>query len=698
MQIKTTDFINRKGQIWLSENFLLQHTTGLSDQYMRTAARPRYKESVRPCELEKDFLPDTGKAWRWAKTTNGFYYCYDNIPDKAPAMFRSQLPSRTELNELLKEVQKEGAATKLQVFIKAHSEAHFTDYLHCFGDCSPKQQKSLALACSLIEATVTYIRENCYDLKKNNLFIELSDLFQKEDYNYIPHNYRCLKNKVVSILKENKAITDIIYLPRSENKNAAKYNDAEVESWVLQLRQMGRNYTNTHIIRKIKEMCVLSEKPAPSDRWIGTIMEKHRTNFLTAAERFGDKSSWGNIYKGYIPMANALYAGDCWQIDATRFNIIAHKAVADRVGEEKAKRPQYLFIITVRDVHSGDILGYDFDYAENRWAYVNALAMAVKESGYLPYQMIFDKFPGHNTEEFKNLVTDLEARKVRVTFSVKTTGKQRLERHFGTLQTVFMQESDYYYGQGIKSRRRYAHRSEQYLASARKKAAKEGFDYEAAVNEASVIVERYRNTSLNQYSRKYGNIEKSPRQLHMDSEKPNVVLIEPKIYSYLFGLKKVLPIKNGGLIITEIHKTEFIYRVTDYNLISNYSEVLVAYDLEDLSFCHLYENTTSPLKKHLGVAAEEIRAQGFGPNAQWGEVTKRQAIIAQIELARLEDVSVRKAVGDDILTLLTPGYSNKDDYSNAESSYLETQVLRVANSMKDMPGSGNFESDIRDEY
>jgi hypothetical protein len=697
MSTNHANIIYRKNQLWLSEAYILANTTGLNAEYMRVAARPRYKQSVRPCEQAQEFLPDTNKAWRWAKVNGVFYYCYDNIPDKAPSMYRSQLPTKHELLELLNDSKKVAQVSSIELYIKGHLNEHYSQYLHCFGDCSKTQQQNLAKACALVDGTVSYIKETSYDLKKNNLFFDLSEVFKKEDYAYIPHNYRCLKNKIKEVM-DGTAISEVIWLPRADNKLALKYDDAEVESWVIQLRDMGQNYTNSYIIRKIEEVCNLSEKPVPSTRWIGGIMEKHRTNFLTAQTRFGDKSSHGNMYKGYVPMANALFAGDCWQVDATRFNIIGHKASEDRVGEKKSKTSQYIFFIAVRDVHSGDIIGYDFDYSENRWTYVNALAMAVKETGYLPYELVFDRFPGHNTEEFKNLVSDMEARKVKVTFGHKTTAKQRLERHFGTLQTVFMQDSNYYYGQGIKSRRRYAHRSEQYLTAIRKQAKKDGFDFDAAVQEASTIVEKYRSTALADYSRKYATITKTPKQLHDDCKKPNVTEIDQKQFSYLFGLKKLLPVKHEGLFITEIHKTEFLYRTTDYNIISNYSHVIMCYDLEDLSFCHLYENNNSPLKKYLGIAHEEIRAQGFGPDAQWGKVAKQQAILASLQQARMEDVEYRKAVGDDIVTLLTPGTSSKDEYNNAESTYLNTQVMTVVSNSTGSKSNEDWEAEIRSEY
>ena len=79
-------------------------------------------------------------------------------------------------------------------------------------------------------------------------------------------------------------------------------------------------------------------------------------------------------------------------MDGTRINFIPHKS-AD--GKEKS-----LMIIAVRDVHSGDIVGFHLDTKEDRYGYIHALNMAVRNTGHLPYELVHDRFPGHNTDEW----------------------------------------------------------------------------------------------------------------------------------------------------------------------------------------------------------------------------------------------------------------------------------------------------------
>ena len=59
--------------------------------------------------------------------------------------------------------------------------------------------------------------------------------------------------------------------------------------------------------------------------------------------------------------------------------------------------------------------------------------------------------------------------------------------------------SYYDYGEGIKSTRPSAHRTEEYLKLATKQAKAAGFDFEKAIQETHSIVSAYRNTPLCEY-------------------------------------------------------------------------------------------------------------------------------------------------------------------------------------------------------
>lgn len=93
--------------LWVSQRLVVEYCN-ISEEILRMTARKRYKQSLPPSwqkAAEKgDFLlGDSGKAWRWGRRSGSYYYDLERIPDRAPACYRSQLPSREELLSFIEE-------------------------------------------------------------------------------------------------------------------------------------------------------------------------------------------------------------------------------------------------------------------------------------------------------------------------------------------------------------------------------------------------------------------------------------------------------------------------------------------------------------------------------------------------------------------------------------------------------------------
>ncbi len=678
----------RNKKAWLSQAYLLTTCNGLSDAYMRDK-RYDYKKNVAPSFHTRDILPDTGKAWRWAYINDTYYYAYDNVPDKAPANYKSQLPTAKELLEAGNSPSKEVGEAAFETHFKSYLNTHYTTYLPAYNDCSIQQQLNLAKAASIMEAAIEYINTHNINISKYGFFNQLAEFVEKQEVKYFPSNPRVIKRKIESILKpcEGKDVSispavggggeALITLPRKNNANASKdFDNEEIRSWVLQLREMGQNFTNAYIIRKITDACTLTTLPCPSIRWIGKIMEERNTQYLTNQQRFGNSHRYAKVIKSYQPFKNALFAGDCWQIDGTRVNLVAHKHKFTKDGVTKTA-PAFLDIIVVRDIHSGDILGWNFTLNEDRWSVISAIEMACKETGYLPYEMIFDKFPGHNTPEGIEFLNTLNKFGVTTTLSSDSKVKGGLERWFGTLQSVFMQESQYYYGEGIKSRRTYNHRSEAYIDRMKKVAWKEGFDWDTACHEATTILEAYKNTQYCKYSRKHGQVQQTPAELHSISDKPNTRTLEAEEINYLFGLRKEIDIDGKGLIKTEIQKATYYFRCTDTEVFGKFSKVLMIYSMEDLSRVSLYKISEGPVKQYLGMAYDVEPAQRYGPNADWGIISHRAAELRQMDDYRQQELEYKATGTYDITSLISPMSVSKRQANNNESNFMTKQVVTL---------------------
>lgn len=643
---------------WISQDALIRNLNGLTEGYLRQYGRPEYLKNVSPAKRGKDILPDTGRAWRWARIKGKFYYAYDNIPDQAPARYKSQLPPVEQLEEIQQEAAKSGRLKGLEILVKERLNGLEKAYMQHYYGYTTEQMQHLGTACAAL-ATLIELGEA---EKMNAAWLrDMGEVFDTIGIRYLPTNWRRLKEKAEAVLAGANP-WEVVDLPRRDNQNARRLNDTEMESWVVQMRGMPQNFSSAHIQRKIRQMCELTGKQVPSESWLAQMLAQPAVKFLTSAGRYGDRGRLGQVYKEYTPVANALFANDAWQLDGTRVNFIPW------LGEDG--REKFLYMVVCRDVHSGAILGASFSLAEDRWMYIDALGMACRMTNTLPYEVAIDRFPGHNTEEWQTVQARMEAVGVKVSYKHTATGKAQLERWFGTLQSVFFQESAYYYGEGIQSRRVAAHRSAEYIKAVRKVAKTDSWGMDMATREAMWCIGKYNTTALNEYSRKHSGIKHSPEQLYQVSEKPHCKTIADWQRAMLFGLMKKVTIRNS-MVRTEIQKGEYHYAVRDYEVIKNHQQVWLGYDLEDLGKAWLFEDDDKRLTNPKVLCEVELlpRVQMFGPGAEFKALGKDVARKGQTENKREAELAAIRSQGSEVGLLLN-GFGRKAENEAAESSWM----------------------------
>jgi hypothetical protein len=534
-------------------------------------------------------------------------------------------------------------------------EAHYLDI-------EPRRRAELGKAASILMGLVELVVDGRLVLASDGLkaFCMVLDA---EEIRYLPKSLPRLREKIKAVLG-GAVVREVVYLPRVGNQVARKEVDAELLQWVYYMRSLGQNFSNLHIYRKLSTMCAMCEKPMMGESKFHALMGTQETKYLTAKGRFGSGKK-ADQWTGYIPSAKALFAGDCWQVDGTRMNLVAYK---DGEGAER-----YLYVIAIRDVYSGDVLGIHWDTKEDRWGYINALKMAASLTGHLPYEIVFDKFPGHNTEEFGTVVKRMELLGVRVTWTSTKTGKARVERWFETLQSVFMMSSHYYYGEGVQSKRLNAHRSPEYIKRMKAYAREQGYDFDAAIAESMRVMAAYRTTKLSTYSKKYHSIEKSPQELYIESEKPNVTKLQLWQSAVLFATETTVTMRNEGQFKVTVWGVDYTYAISaeHFDVIMQYKTIRVVYDVEDMTRVWIFkdEAVQSEWAEPLCEVMEQKAVQRYGPNAEWGELQKAKTRIKEISQKRKETLEAKIGdVGDD--TLLLGAYSTKDNTGQAETNFL----------------------------
>jgi hypothetical protein len=634
------------------------------------------------CGLDYAFLAKArghnargARAWRWSLVNGVYYYdcCMLGEGCNKEAGFWKDMAAQVAFDLQFAHLYND---------IDAAYTANYVKQLPRYQGL--KQAKELAQC-----AAILTVLANAYMLQplSRSEFEHIAKKLAELRLPYLPESGKRLQEKVAMVCSGELA-TEVIQLPRAGNCNRSFGNDEELTQWMLTMRANPRNWPNTYIARTLRLLCEQVGKPVPSVRWFEDKLSANEMQYLTAQQRGGIVAK---RRKGMgIPTETALYAGERWEMDGTRRNYLPW-LYKDAAGK---KREQYLYIVAVRDVHSGMAPGWCYGVAEDRWMYTEALAMAVQHCGYLPGELVIDRFPGHNTEEWRTTETKLRHFGVKVTYAETGDKKARVERWFSTLQVVFDNASDYYYGEGVKSRRTYAHRAEKFLAKAKAEAFKSGWNFEAAVAESDKAIDAYNSTPYNTYSRKFKRIELSPEQLHNQSAKPNVIKADWELQMELFGLEKTVSLDSAGMIRTEIQGVELFYSVTEYKVVKQHRQVVLVYSLENLDTVLLYTTHVDVMQRQLLCSAERTaRVATTGKHAGLGvEKARRAALQSQFD-AEFDTMNTPNE-----MALLLGAYTNKSQAEGAETAMMYTPLPAKAKTAVLAEDNAAAPDDVRMQY
>lgn len=638
--IGNNDIIRFKNDIWLSQDYVLQN--GVDYNYLRVA---KYRAN------------NGAASWHYAEISNRIYFSYSTLPKSAAVKFDN-------LNDLINravEVQND-----IEQLVLRAVYSSFKLFLKF------KMSEDEARSAAVIHEASLHVEQNSISFNKSAFFKDLADELALHNMKYLPKTWRVLRDKIKSY-SEGVSITELIFAKNIGNQNGSIHaNNMQLQSWLDDLGADNRNFSAATIYRKITTICIQSDVKPPSQRWVNSWLSDPQTQFRLH-QRYGANSRFNHKYRSYTPTQSALYAGDCWDIDGTRVNIIDHKATIYEKGKRVTKN-KFLYIIAVRDVMSGLPIGWEYCYEESTDAVINALTTAVSNAGYLPYEIRYDRFPGHNTEDWMWLKNQLRKMGVTMTQTVKAEGKANIERWYGTLQSVFMSESDLYYGEGVKSTRRSAHRSKEYVMKMRNWAQRYSFNFDDACREMDKILNAYASTSFSKWSTKYKKIDKSPAELHNECTHPNTIEISYHQFCYLFGLRKEVSIRNY-MIQTQIDGATYYYGIDDVEVVEKYTGIKLTncFDIENLDYVHLYDGET-----HVGTFERLIPAQQYGPEKDMRAVGKMKAIGEKMKAAQKEKrqkytvLNNHEPATSEVGALLT-GRVPKSVYEDAETALLNEE-------------------------
>ena len=263
-------------------------------------------------------------------------------------------------------------------------------------------------------------------------------------------------------------------------------------------------------------------------------------------------------------------------------------------------------------------------YTEGFANHIAVVKQAIYVTGYLPYELRHDKFPGHNTEQWQAFAEQLEMCGVRLTVTASAWGKARHERGYATMQSVFDQlvAGGLTYGDGVMATRKTSRARMKVYNNVQRKATQAGWDFEKAKNLLLDTVETYRTTPYSAWSKKYKHLHRSPQQLHDGCEKPEAYQLTESEWARLCWPRiKITP--SGGYVHFVYKGEDYYYRVSPQTFYDRRrARVSVAHHPDHPEKVYLFEEQTE-------VFLEECLRQAIvatdGADADWGALQDNKA-------------------------------------------------------------------------
>lgn len=578
----------------------------------------------------------------------------------------------TMLEQQGKQDEKLGNRAALIDKVETICKEDYKQYLHHYRGAEPRQQRCLSRAAGIIEVTAAWYKSNDIAWKNYEPIKQVAEWVEAhiDEYfykKYLPTNPTRLKEKVIAFAVDGLPLNEVISLPRAGNENrASKKNEMWWQASAVTLSTSGRNMTQSNIVRKLRELADILGKEAPSE---STVRNKLReTNFLTADKRMDLNNRHLNRHRASMPIADAMFAGACWEMDGTRVQLAPHLA------KDGLK---FLYVVVCRDVYSGAYLGWHFATSESGHSYRMALKMAVNLTGRVPYELRHDKFPGHNTDEIEHLFGELDKMGVKRTVTSSAVGKARTERAFYTLQQVFESEHLAYWGQGIRSTTATAHPTEAYRYQVSRELKNSGWDFDAAWMAECGVIAAYNHTPLSKYSRKHANLNQSPWQLYQNAEnEAEGRKLEVYEIAEIFWATRQEGIRNRCIkmvIKGETYRYDLLGN-EHYDILSRYQapnkKLTVKYQAHDLSKIMLFDEAGN----FLAEVTEQESIQLYGPDAEWNKAAEWKEKNKAVDVRRKGDLDTYLNQLPEEAAAMFPTKLGKHVSEDAQTAYLLNTV------------------------
>ncbi|WP_294670044.1 DDE-type integrase/transposase/recombinase [uncultured Fluviicola sp.] len=417
------DIISLDGQIYVQLSFLKKY--GVNEQSVMNGMNRNRKNKTRYFEHLTD---PNDKRIKWI--------LYESISPQLKT--KHELPHEDHLNKNLKQYEQ----SKIEDFIsmQLHSacergyQAFLKHYNELFFD--PELIRSYAIT----HAVFHQIKQmHCFEIPINKIFRayrKIDGLIFETD---------SLKSFYAKLKKFQQYGSEaFVHRSLGKTKNSRKLTDAhlkEIKKYYSDPKQL--SYSTIH--ERVNNWAVLNGYSEVSVGTVKRILSDPYIQNQCKTRRNG--KDWERYYFNPFKLREEpKYNGESWQLDGSRLQI---------PYLENDNRPAFLQLFVIMDVHSRKIVGYSTGKTENHTLVISAIKMAVKNTGYLPFEMVTDNSSCFKHERFKRLeeYISIYGTNFRRCSPDSPREKAHVERFFSTFQTVICKGKDGYIGEGIKSKR-----------------------------------------------------------------------------------------------------------------------------------------------------------------------------------------------------------------------------------------------------
>ncbi|MCT4613617.1 MAG: transposase family protein [Marinifilaceae bacterium] len=584
---------NRQEEYWISQSFLLQYCKELNEEYLRQKCRYKYKKQLHSSQKHLQFLPDTGKSWRWAKKDGTFYYDYDRIPDRKPSFYKSKLPTRTELLDIYNSFEQNRKSdkyneirNKLITLQKTYFHSNDIDwYMYsCEFSFSAEKARQMAESRAWLLLITDHIETKKYKIfckRKEEFYSICADILAELKLEGLKvKNGETLRKKINKFPIEDTTLQRYFFISRKygntnrrivgdymiENLETGELLEFDIHKAIMydawmnpynpQVLSKTYLYENVYLNRIQQLQDSLDIEPI-SYRAFCDHLNRFGIRVMTTKERYGNKE-FSNKVQTYTPAYAVNYSDSMWVVDGSGTKMAYAKYIYDKNTGQYTTKQATLYAVRIFDVASRKLIGYSIGDRETKELVQEAVHMAVKNNnGKGCMDILSDNGPAFQDADVK-LMLDMVSSGSHRTIKPGNSQENPAEM-FIKLFTSMCREFDNWLYLGFNSHHRDNQSNPDYLTNSDKLPSRD-----EAIEQIHEAVNKWNSSKL------YKS-ELCANDIYEASKNPGLKKLDDKVERYLFAENTVVTLgyQRGYVNVFQERKGEarkhFLYEIPDFS-------------------------------------------------------------------------------------------------------------------------------------